>query len=186
MTAAAGIGQGARELLEGRRLQWAGVFFTLAVIVHNGDHLRRGADKLTPEVFWLGMSGILVEVLLVVLIFQRHWVAPLAAAVIGVALAIGYLEVHFLPDTGAVSDSFTSAAHVSPLSWIAASLEVAAALTVAVIGAQVARAEGGMRRLVAANRGRPAFRATGLHPMVVLIVATQVAAIVISLLQVYG
>src|SRR5437763_9744462 len=95
----------AREVAGERSLYWAGALFTLAVIIHNGDHLRRGADKLTPDVFWLGTVGILVEVALVITIFQRHRLAPLAAAVVGLSLAVGYVEVHFLPAHGAVSDS---------------------------------------------------------------------------------
>src|SRR5437764_7730119 len=184
--AAVRIGHDAREHVEERRLHWAGVFFALAVIVHNSDHLRRGTDRLTPEVFWLGVSGIVVEVALVVLIFQRHWLAPLAATVFGLALALGYIEVHFLPDTGAVSDSFTSATHVSPLSWFAASLEVVAALTVAAVGAQFLRAQGGARALIAANRGRRGFRSSRLHPITLMLAITQAAAIAISLVQAYG
>ncbi len=182
----ASYGRIARAFVDERRLRWAGAFFAVAVIVHNGDHLRRGADKLTPEVFWLGMSGVFVEVALVVLIFQRHWVAPLAGVVFGAALAIGYVEVHFLPDTGAFSDSFTSAAHVSPVSWFAASLEIAAALVVAFVGAQLVRAGGGARALVTANRGERGFGATRLHPIVLLMLVSQAAVLVVSLVQAYG
>ena len=117
----AGPDRDAQEAAATRRLSWATALFVLAVIIHNSDHLRRGADKLTPDVFWLGTVGILVEVALVVLILQRHRLAPLAAVVVGVSLAAGYVEVHFLPGHGFLSDSFTTAAQVSALSWFAAS-----------------------------------------------------------------
>lgn len=177
----------ARTRIDERWLGWAGTFFVIAVIVHNSDHLRRGTEKLTPEVFWLGTLGIVFEVALVVLIFQRHWVAPLAATLGGVALAIGYLYVHFVPANGAFSDSFTSASsHVSALSWFAASLEVLAALTLAAVGAQLLRGMGGLSALSESNRGDAGFRASRIHPVVWLIAVTQAATLVISLVQAYG
>src|SRR5437588_179657 len=133
----------------------AALLFTAAVIVHNSDHLRRGVEKLTPDVFWVGTAGIALEVALVVLICQRHRLAPLAAAAGGLALAAGYMEVHFAPAHGWISDSFTSANAVSPLSWTAASLEVAAALGLAFVGLVVLRRRGGLQ---SADRPHPAQR----------------------------
>jgi hypothetical protein len=156
------------------------------VIIHNGDHVRRGADKLSADVLWLGMLGVVFEVVLIVLIFQRHWVAPLAALLGGLALAAGYIEVHLVPRHGLLSDSFTSAAHVSPLSWFAASLEIVAAVIVAMLGARQLRAMGGLSALAEPNRGGAGFRASRVHPIVALIVLTQTATLVISLAQSYG
>jgi hypothetical protein len=122
----------------------AATFFTVAVLVHNSDHLRRGVDVVSKDVFWVGTSSIIIEVGLVVLACQRHRLAPLAAAVGGLSLAAGYLVVHFLPSRSWLSDSFTSATNVSPLSWFAASLEVFAAVTLGVVGLIVLRDRGGL------------------------------------------
>ena len=169
-----------------RQLLWAGALFALAVIVHNADHLRRGADALTPEVFWLGTAGIVLEVALVTAVFQRHWLAPLAAAVGGLSLAAGYLEVHFLPAQGAMTDSFTAAAHVSPLSWFAAGLEIVAALTLAAAGARRLRAEGGVSAFLDTRPDGHGFRASSIHPVVYLIVLSQAATLAVSFVQAYG
>src|SRR5436190_11285841 len=107
-----------------RWLVGAATFFTVAVLIHSADHLRRGTDAVNRDVFWLGTAGAAIEVAVVVLVCQRHRVAPLAAAVAGATLASGYLAVHFLPAHPWFSDSFTSASDVSPASWFAASLEV--------------------------------------------------------------
>ena len=111
----------------------AAVFFTGAVLVHNLDHLRRGADSVTTDVFALGSLAILFEVGVVALVFARHRLAPLAAAVVGFQLAVGYLFVHFTPARSWLSDSFPDG-DVSALSWIAGGLETAAALGLGVAG----------------------------------------------------
>jgi hypothetical protein len=119
-------------------------FFALAVILHNADHLRRGVDATGRDVLWLGTAGIALEVLIVALIFARHRWAPLVAAVVGFNLAIGYVVVHFLPARSWFSDSFTSAQHVSWLSWSATSLEVVAAVMVATVACAVLASRGGV------------------------------------------
>jgi hypothetical protein len=166
-----------------RRLLIAGAVFAAAVIVHNADHIRRGADAITRDVFWLGVPAVLVEVGLVVVIFQRNWVAPLAALVYGPFLAAGYVEVHFLPRHGFLSDSFTSAVHVSPLSWFAASFEIVGALAIAVCGWRLLRSQGGLHSLAAANRPASAFQASRIHPITVVTVISQAAVLVISFIQ---
>lgn len=125
-----------------RRLLAAGGLFTVAVLIHNLDHVRRGIDATPGDVFWLGTSAIAIEVAVVVLICARHHWAPLAAAVFGGSLAIGYLVVHFLPERSWASDSFISSADVSPLSWFAATLELSAAVVLAVTGVLALRHQG--------------------------------------------
>lgn len=159
-----------------RRLDGAALLFTIAVIVHNGDHVRRGASTLPRDVFWIGTAGILVEVALVVLICQRHRLAALAAAVGGIVLAAGYVEVHFLPAHRWLSDSFVSARHLSALSWTAASVEVVAAVALAITGALVHGAwPGRPRRLADAV----------LQPLALLMILSQLFMLAASLVQVY-
>ena len=169
-----------------RRLGLAALVFTIAVIIHNGDHLRRGVDKLSTDVFWVGTAGIVLEVALVVLICQRHRLAPLASAVGGLTLAGGYLEVHFLPAHGWLSDSFTSAGHVSALSWFAASFEMVAAVGLAVVGLQVLAQRGGVE---SASHTRLAQRRIGeavVQPLAAVMILTQVAALAVSFIQAYA
>jgi len=169
-----------------RRLGQVAALFTLAVIIHNGDHLRRGADLLRADVFWLGTAGTVLEVALVALIFQRHRLAPLAAAAGGLVLASGYLEVHFLPAHRWLSDSFTSGGRVSPVSWAAASLEVVAALALAVVGLLVFRRRGGLGY---ASRPHPEQRSVAeavLHPVALVMIVSQLVTLVVSFVQAYG
>jgi hypothetical protein len=161
----------------------AATFFAAAVLIHNSDHVRRGADAVSNDVFWVGTSSILLEVALVVLALQRHRLAALAAAAGGLALALGYLLVHFLPARSWLSDSFTGAPDVSPLSWFAASLEVTAAVTLGVVGLVVLRERGGLASATRPNREQRSLRNALRHPVALAMIAGNAAILVVSLAQ---
>src|SRR3954465_6818665 len=95
-----------------RHLEWAAWFFTVAVIIHNADHVRRNAGALSHDVFAAGTAAMVVEVAVVVVVFLRHRLAPLLAAVAGAALAAGYVVVHFTPARGWLSDPLAVRAHL--------------------------------------------------------------------------
>jgi lysylphosphatidylglycerol synthetase-like protein (DUF2156 family) len=168
-----------------RWLLGAAAFFTVAVLVHNSDHVRRGADAVTKDVFWVGTSSIALEIGLVVLATQRHRLAALAATAGGFSLAAGYLLVHFLPERSWLSDSFTSATDVSPLSWFAASLEVTAAITLGVVGLLVLRERGGLASAMQprAKANQLSARAALLHPIALTMIAGNAAVLVASFVQ---
>jgi hypothetical protein len=176
----------AAEDVGDRWLERVALLFTLAVIVHNADHLRRGVGLLHRDVFWAGTSGIVVEVALVVLICQRHRLAPLASLVGGLGLAAGYIEVHFLPKHRYLSDSFTSAAHASWLSWGAASAEVVAALALAAVGALVLRRRGGLGQSLEPRAGALRLANALQNPIAALMVVSQILGLAISFTQAYG
>ena len=165
------------------RLLLAAGFFAVAVVLHNADHLRRGADAVTREVFWLGTAGIGLEVAIVVLVSQRHRVAPLAAAVTGVGLAAVYVIVHFLPWSSSLSDSFPSGTDVSLVSWMAAALEVVAAVTLACVGLVVLSRRGGLESAARPYPGQRSLRAAILHPLALLFALSQAVTMVISFVQ---
>jgi hypothetical protein len=167
-----------------RLLLGAAAVFALAVVLHNGDHVRRGTDAVDADVFWVGTAGIALEVAVVVLVCARHRLAPLAAAAAGVGLAAGYVVVHFLPERSWLSDSFTGGADVSPLSWTAASLEVVAALALAAAGAVVLDRRGGLAS-ASAPRADEVTLAEGLrHPLALGFALSQVAVVAVSVGQV--
>src|SRR3954465_9040706 len=60
-----------------RHLEWAAWFFTVAVLVHNADHVRRNAGALSHDVFAAGTAAMVVEVAVVVAVFLRHRLGPL-------------------------------------------------------------------------------------------------------------
>jgi hypothetical protein len=158
-----------------RLLLGVATLFTVAVLLHNGDHLRRGADAVNSDVFVVGTSAILLEVAIVVLACARHRLAPLVAGAGGLSLALGYLVVHFLPQRSWLSDSFPSAVNVSPLSWTAASLELAAAAAVGAAGLMVLRS--------GAWRGQGRIAEGLRHPVALAMIAGNAAILIASLIQ---
>ena len=152
-------------------------------MLHNGDHVRRGADAVASDVFWIGVAAIAIEVAVVVLICQRHRLAPMVAASTGWSLAAGYVVVHFLPARGWLSDSLASAANVNALSWVAASLEVVAAVVLGVAGFLVLRRRGGLgSALVPYARQRP-LRGGLTHPLAIAMIAGNAVIVTITAFQ---
>ena len=155
-------------------LHAAATFFAVAVLVHNGDHLRRGGDSVSGDVFWLGSAAILLEILVVVLVYMRHPFAPMLATVAGFQLALGYLGVHFTPERTWFSDSFTDGAQAASIA--AASLETTAALVLGVVGAMA------LRRRAYDGVDTVPFGDVVRHPVVVAMVIGNVAVFAGSLL----
>lgn len=116
-----------------RLLVRAGALFAGAVLIHNFDHVRRGADAVNVDVYVAGTAAIVLEVAVVLLCMRRDRRAPALAAFAGLSLAAGYLLVHFTPRRSWLSDSLLLDG-TSPLSLAAATLEVVAAVTLAVAG----------------------------------------------------
>jgi hypothetical protein len=166
-----------------RWLSWAAAAFTIVVLLHNADHARRGTDLLNRDVFWLGTSGVAIEIAVVVLVCQRHRLAPLIAVATGYSLAAGYVVVHFLPTRGWFSDSFVSASHVSPLSWVAASLEVIAALVLGTVGLIALRRRGGVESATIPRPGQLPLTDAFRHPVVVAMVGGQAVLLSMSAVQ---
>jgi hypothetical protein len=150
------------------RLRAAAMFFTVAVLLHNTDHLRRGGDSVSAQVFWLGSLAIVAEVAVVVLVVMRHPLAPLAAASIGFSLAFGYVGVHFTPDRSWASDSLLVDA-ASPLSQAMALLETTAAVVLGLAGVDALRRRGAL--VGAAGGPAPVSLRDALrHPLVLAMI----------------
>lgn len=124
-----------------RVLRLAAGAFALAVLVHNADHLRRGADSVSAQVFWLGSAAIVLEVGIVALVAARDRSAPLGAIAVGFSLAAGYLVVHFTPGRSFASDSLVDGG-AQAASLVAASLETLTALALGLAGVHAVRERG--------------------------------------------
>ena len=162
-----------------RALRIAGAFFAFAVLFHNSDHARRGGTSVTTDVFWIGSVALVLEVGIVALIFGDHADAPLAATVVGFSLALGYVIVHFTPERGWLSDSFINGTPAL-ISRVAASLEIAGALGLAIAGLGAMRA--GPARQASGRSVAGAFR----HPIVALMAAGNLAIFLLAVAQRYG
>lgn len=150
-----------------RLLRFAAVAFAIAVLVHNGDHLRRGGDSVPTDVFVAGTLGMVLEVVVVALVLMNHHWGPLLAASVGTSLTAGYLFVHLSPERSWLSDSLTAGEDITWFSWVAVVSLVVASLFLAVAGWLLLRHRGGLASVV-----RPAHRArSAVHPVVIALAA---------------
>jgi hypothetical protein len=124
-----------------RPLRIAGALFAAGFLVHNADHVRRGADAITNEVNTGGLVVAMASAVILTLVFTRHALAPFAAAAGGLAIAVGVSATHLLPDWGVLSDSLPSGA-VDGFTWVAVLAEVAAAIVLGVTGLRIVRRQG--------------------------------------------
>jgi hypothetical protein len=114
-------------------LRVTAILYGLAIAAHTADHLRRGIDAITPEVFWSGIAATLLAALAIgFALAANRYAAPLAAFV-GFTHAIGITAVHVLPRWSAFSDPFPGN-DVAPISWVVVSLEIAASLAFGIAG----------------------------------------------------
>jgi hypothetical protein len=114
--------------------------YAVGLAAHTADHVRRGVDILTPQVFWGGNVIALVGLVTIVLVFMGHRLAPMAAVVAGWTIAIGVSAAHLLPHWSAFSDAFPGGS-VGPLSWAAVLTEIVGALGLGAAGAYAWRSQ---------------------------------------------
>src|SRR3954465_9701833 len=89
-------------------LRYATLLYAFGLIVHTGDHVHRGIDVLTPEVFWAGNVSTVLGIAVIALVLVRHPTAPLMATILGLTVAPGVAATHLLPHWSAFSDAFPS------------------------------------------------------------------------------
>lgn len=121
-----------------RAFRYAALAYAVGLAVHTLDHLRRGTDAITPQVFWLGIAGSVVAVAAIVAILRGHRRAPELAIFAGFSQAVGVLLVHFGPPMGAFSDPLLGTG-LGGGSITAALLEVIGALAAGAVGARILR-----------------------------------------------
>ena len=117
-------------------LRYAAVLLLVGFLFHNGDHVRRGFDVITPQVMWLGTAGAVLTVAAVTLVLFRHRAAPQVAVVVGITMALGLVAVHLLPHWSVFSDSLPDG-NVDVLTWVAVLAETAGAVALAAAGLYV-------------------------------------------------
>ena len=117
----------------GTFLRSAALVFAAGLLLHTADHLRRGTDVVTRHVLWAGTVGIAASLVVLVLVFTRHRQAPLAAALLGLGMAVGVTAAHLLPRWSAFSDSLPDG-DVHLVTWIAVVVEIAGAALLGAAG----------------------------------------------------
>jgi hypothetical protein len=111
--------------------------FVVALAVHGVDHLRRGTEAVSDHVSWAGNVQLGLALGAAVLVFTGHRLGAPAAAVVGLASAVGFAAVHLVPHWSAFSDAFWGdrvGPGVNGFSWFAALLEIAAGAALGLAG----------------------------------------------------
>jgi hypothetical protein len=131
-----------------RRLSAAAGIFVAANLLHTADHLRRGWGRPllgeTPEVLAGGTLISLAALVTLWLAVRRNPRAPVVAAVVGFASAVGIAAAHLAPPWAVLSDSFL-VLRPDLLSWGAVLVEISAAALLGAVGLaslRLARATG--------------------------------------------
>ena len=122
-----------------RALRYATAVFAACFLLHNADHIRRGVDVITPEVFGAGMGAMVLAALAVTLVVLRHPLAPLVAVVVGFPTAVGVTATHLLPHWSVFSDALPGG-HVDTFTWVAVIAEVGGAFALGAAGLHALRA----------------------------------------------
>ncbi len=107
-------------------------------VLHDLDHARQGTSA-PAEVVVTAVAGWLATFVLLALVARRHRLAVPYAAGFGVALALGFVLVHFLPHWSAFSAPYGDQ-DVDALSWVLAALPICAGLWLTAQAAALARA----------------------------------------------
>src|SRR5437899_6563560 len=125
-----------RETWRFALLRYATLLYAFGLIVHTGDHLHRGVDVLTPEVFWAGNISTVLGVAVIALVLVGHPSAPLFATLLGFTVAPGVAAAHLLPHWSAFSDAFPGAhgTGVTAVSWAVVMIEITGLLAMGVAG----------------------------------------------------
>lgn len=119
-------------------LRAAGGFLIAGFGVHNLDHARRGLSVVDEGIVWAGTFLMVGTAVVLTLVFTGHDRAPLAATMIGPAIAVGVSASHLPPEWGPLSDPLLVAG-ASPVSLIAAGIEVAAGAVFGLVGWRILR-----------------------------------------------
>jgi hypothetical protein len=128
-------------MIDHRSLRGAALLFAAGFVGHNADHLRRGLDVITDAVNTGGVVVAMTGAVILTLVATRHPLAPFAAAVGGLAIALGVSATHLLPDWGVLSDSLPSG-DVDGLTWVAVLAEVTGSTVLGLTGLRIVRRQG--------------------------------------------
>ncbi len=129
-------------------LRTAGFVFLGGLVLHNGDHMRRGLTGIPEAVTWAGTLVLALAAVTLTLVFTHHDLAPFAATVTGFATAAGVTASHLLPHWGPLSNPLTGSG-VGAVTWVAVVAEIAGALVLGAAGLAVLRRHGFATRVPA-------------------------------------
>ena len=120
--------------------------FVIAILLHAGDHLRQGLDRLTPEVVWGGLLLAIIGLGTLPVTLWQHPRAPLVAAVVGLFTAVAVASSHLAPYWSAFSDPY-SRLSLDAFSWAVMLGEIVTALIFGLLGLYYLRQRSELQRV---------------------------------------
>jgi len=118
------------------------LLFVVLLVLHALDHgLRQDAPVPGPLAF-VGLSGTVIAMGVLVLALRRHPLAPQAAATVGLGTAFGFTVAHLLPHWSGAFSQFYGDLDVDALSWASVFATMAAGVALGVVGLRAARGQG--------------------------------------------
>lgn len=129
-------------------LRTAALVFLGGLVLHNGDHMRRGLTGIPEAVTWAGTLVLALAAVALTLVFTHHELAPAAATVTGFATAAGVTASHLVPEWGPLSNPLAGSG-AGAVTWVAVLAEMAGAVVLGVAGLAVLRRHGFAARVTA-------------------------------------
>ena len=116
-----------------RVLMYAAVLFAIGSAVHNADHIRRGQGSVTVQLLVAGYAAMFLTGITIILVLERHRLAPQIAIAGGFGLAVAFAASHWLPTWSVLSDSFVDG-DVTSFSRAASLMEIAGGIALGFVG----------------------------------------------------
>lgn len=109
------------------------------LVLHDVDHLVNQPPRtLAVQVTAPGLFGLASSIVVTVLAFRRHALAPLGSIAIGFGHVAGFVAVHLTPKWSAFADPYSDL-DLNALSWLGVIVPMAVALLVGVLGLRALR-----------------------------------------------
>ncbi|MEM9564135.1 MAG: hypothetical protein AAGA93_16055 [Actinomycetota bacterium] len=118
------------------------IVFAVTWLIHTADHVRRGTATTPDGVIWGGTLVAVLAAVALTLIAVGHPIAPMAAALVFPAIAVGVAASHLLPEWGWLSEPLLIEPVADRFAAAAASLEILGAAYLGWSGLRVVRANG--------------------------------------------
>lgn len=130
-------------------LRGASWLFGATWLVHTVDHIRRGVGATSDAVVWAGSTVAMLAAIAITLVAVGHDIAPAAATVVFLSIAVGVSATHLLPQWGALSDPILVESTTDAWSIVAVCGEIAGAVVLGVAGLRVMAGNGYAARVPA-------------------------------------
>ncbi|NNE72181.1 MAG: hypothetical protein HKN26_00790 [Acidimicrobiales bacterium] len=114
------------------------LFYLAAWALHSFDHVRRGLFDIDIPVQVLGNVQVVLTVVFIWMLANRHRLSPTMAIAIGIPATLGIAMAHLLPDFGSFSDSLWNDG-IDWFTWTAVIIEISGSTVLTIVGVKAWR-----------------------------------------------